>query len=216
LRVLYASKATWKLAGSPSKSNKPAVPLTRIQSEVLLLLAAQRNPESYVARAPGFTPEGLIAEIRRNSNYPTAEWNALLTEKPLDPNKILTQIRAALNEAESFVAQMPTSKVGLLFLENGEVVQPDPTRLDSYQTHAGQRRGLASVRPLLPASLGTSSICVLLRKAQIAVQFDRSASITSILAARAAGKAEATIAANNNTAAAPITGPTPGILRSLK
>jgi hypothetical protein len=36
---------------------------------------------------------------------------------------------------------MPTDKLGLLFLEDGEVVQPDPDRLDGYQTHAGQRRG---------------------------------------------------------------------------
>jgi hypothetical protein len=41
----------------------------------------------------------------------------------------------------SFVARMPTDKLGLLFLEAGEVVQPDPDRLDTYQTHAGQRRG---------------------------------------------------------------------------
>jgi len=39
----------------------------------------------------------------------------------------------------SFVARMPTDKLGLLFLEAGEVVQPDPDRLDAHQTHAGQR-----------------------------------------------------------------------------
>jgi len=36
---------------------------------------------------------------------------------------------------------MPTEKVGLLFLQAGKVVQPDPDRIESYQTHAGQRRG---------------------------------------------------------------------------
>jgi hypothetical protein len=106
-----------------------------------------------VEKSPGFTPEGLIAEIRRNSSYPTAEWNALITEKPLDPNETLMQIRAALNEAESFVTQMPTSKVGLLFLEDGKIVQPDPTRLDSYQTHAGQRRGHWPSSPEISAAM---------------------------------------------------------------
>jgi hypothetical protein len=28
-----------------------------------------------VEKSPGYTPEGLIAEVRRNSNYPAAEWS---------------------------------------------------------------------------------------------------------------------------------------------
>jgi hypothetical protein len=94
-----------------------------------------------VEKSPGFTPDGLIAEIRRNSHYPAAEWKAVYTSVPLDPAQTLARLRMALDAAEEFVSQMPSSKAGLLFLENGKVVQPDPSRLDSYQTHAGQRRG---------------------------------------------------------------------------
>jgi hypothetical protein len=94
-----------------------------------------------VEKSPGFTPEGLIAEIRRNANYPAAEWRALVTTEPLDPQLITSRLRAALGEAEAFVTRMPTEKLGLLFLQAGEVVQPDPALLESYQTHAGQRRG---------------------------------------------------------------------------
>jgi hypothetical protein len=94
-----------------------------------------------VEKSPGFTPEGLIAEIRRNSNYPAAEWRALLTSEPLDPKVITSKLRAALDEAEAFVGRMPTDKMGLLFLREGHVVQPDPDRLAEYQTHAGQRHG---------------------------------------------------------------------------
>jgi hypothetical protein len=94
-----------------------------------------------VEKAPGFTPEGAIAEIRRNSNYPAAEWRALVSTEPIDPNAIMTKLRAALDDAEAFVARMPTDKIGLLFLQAGKVVQPDPDRLDSYETHAGQVRG---------------------------------------------------------------------------
>jgi hypothetical protein len=36
---------------------------------------------------------------------------------------------------------MPTEKLGLLFLEGGKVVQPDPDRIDEYKTHAGRRGG---------------------------------------------------------------------------
>ena len=94
-----------------------------------------------VAKSPGYTPEGLIAEIRRNSNYPAAEWRALLTSKPFDPTEIVGRLRAALDEAEAFVLRMPTDKAGLLFLKDGCVIQPDPDHLDDYETHEGSRRG---------------------------------------------------------------------------
>jgi len=81
-----------------------------------------------VAKSPGFTPEGLIAEIRRNAHYPIAEWRAVLTEEPLDPQDISARLRAALDEAEAFVARMPTDKMGLLFLQYGKVVQPSNSR----------------------------------------------------------------------------------------
>ena len=94
-----------------------------------------------VEKSPGFTPEGLIAEIRRNSNYPAIEWREIANNEPLDPKNVTQRLRIALDEAEAFVAGMPTEKAGLLFLEQGRVVQPDPARLGDYQTHAGQRRG---------------------------------------------------------------------------
>ena len=94
-----------------------------------------------VEKSPGFTPEGLIAEIRRNANHPAAEWRALITTGPLDPQLITKQLRAALDNAEAFVTRMPSEKLGLLFLQGSKIVQPDSTRLESYQTHAGQRRG---------------------------------------------------------------------------
>ena len=86
-------------------------------------------------------PEGLIAEVRRNSNYPLAEWRELLTSEPLDPHVVTTRLRAALDEAEAFVTRMPDDKLGLLFLKEGHIVQPDSEHLEIYQTHAGQRRG---------------------------------------------------------------------------
>ena len=54
---------------------------------------------------------------------------------------MISKLRAALDDAEAFVSRMPTKKAGLLFLQAGKVVQPDPDRLDSYQTRAGQPRG---------------------------------------------------------------------------
>jgi len=94
-----------------------------------------------VDKAPGFTPEGLIAEIRRNANYSPQEWRDVVTSEPIDLATVMRRLRAILDEAEAFVMKMPTEKAGLLFLKDGHVVQPDPGRLEDYQTHAGQRRG---------------------------------------------------------------------------
>jgi len=114
------------------------VDLVTINDSILLLGAVIW---AAVEKSPGFTPEGLISEIRRNSNYPAAEWRALMTSQPLDPKDITARLRSALGEAETFVGRMPTDKMGLLFLKDGDVEQPDPGRLEEYQTHAGQRRG---------------------------------------------------------------------------
>jgi hypothetical protein len=94
-----------------------------------------------VDKAPGFTPEGLIAEIRRTMLYPKVDWDVLTASQPIDPAEITRRLRAALEEAEAFVVRMPTEKMGLLFLKDGKVVQPDPGHLADYQTHAGARRG---------------------------------------------------------------------------
>lgn len=106
-----------------------------------------------VAKSPGFTPEGLIAEIRRNMHYPAAEWRAVLTEEPLDPHDIVARLRAALDEAEAFVTRMPTDKMGLLFVQDGKVVQPDPDHLERSATHAGQRRGQWPTSPAIAAAM---------------------------------------------------------------
>jgi hypothetical protein len=94
-----------------------------------------------VEKAPGFTPEGLIAEIRRNAHYSPKEWRALLTSEPLDPGALMVRLRRALDNAESFALKMPTEIIGLLFLKEGKPVQPDPAKLPEYQTHPGRRRG---------------------------------------------------------------------------
>jgi hypothetical protein len=94
-----------------------------------------------VDKSPGFTPEGLIGEIRRNSKYSPFEWRSLVSRESLDPGATMIRIREILGDAETFVNSMPTARAGVLFLKDGRVVQPDPGRFQEYQTHAGRRRG---------------------------------------------------------------------------
>jgi hypothetical protein len=106
-----------------------------------------------VEKSPGFNPEGLIAEIRRNAHYPAADWRALQATEPVDPKDVSARLRKALDEAEAFVTRMPTAKIGLLFIKDGEVTQPDPDRLESYEPHAGQRRGHWPTNPEITAAM---------------------------------------------------------------
>jgi hypothetical protein len=126
------------MAAAGRRAVRDIVDLALIDKEILplgaLIWAA-------VEKSPGFTPEGLIAEIRRNLHHPKAEWESLASNEPIDPQLVLDRVRAALDRAEGFVLRMPTEKVGLLFLNEGMVVQPDPDRLDEYETHAGDRGG---------------------------------------------------------------------------
>ena len=83
-----------------------------------------------------------MGEIRRNSSYSLAEWRTLSAREQLDPKAIVQRLRAALDEAEAFVAQMPTTKRDCCSWKVGErVVLPDPKYPNNYQTHAGQRGG---------------------------------------------------------------------------
>jgi len=126
------------MAAAGRRELRDIVDLLRVHESILPLGALAW---AAVEKSPGFTPEGLIAEIRRNMCYPAAEWRALASSEPINPTDVLARLRGAMDDAEAFVSRMPSEKIGLLFLKDGEIVQPDPDRLDDYETHAGQRRG---------------------------------------------------------------------------
>jgi hypothetical protein len=127
------------MAAAGRQKPADAVDLITIHDQILPLGAVIW---AAVEKAPGYTPEGLIAEIRRNVvRYREEDLRSVPSNEVIDPKIFHSRLRAILEEAEAFVARMPTEKAGLLFLKDGKVVQPDPDRLDEYTTHAGQRRG---------------------------------------------------------------------------
>lgn len=95
-----------------------------------------------VGKDPGYSPERLIAEIRRNARYRADEYEALLMAEPVDAGAVARGLRAALDAAEEFARAMPAGKEGLLFLQDGKPVQPDPQRLENYTELAGKRHGV--------------------------------------------------------------------------
>lgn len=95
-----------------------------------------------VGKDLGYSPESLIAEIRRNARYRADEYDALPMAAPIDAGSVAQRLRAALEAADAFARLMPAGKEGLLFLQDGQPVQPDPHRLESYTELAGKRHGL--------------------------------------------------------------------------
>ncbi len=134
-----ADLATTKImAAAGRREPRDVVDLITIHDEILPLGAVAC---AAVGKSLGFTPEGLINEVRRLARYTAADFERVASDPPVDVALIMRRLRQALDEADSFARRIPTEKVGLLFLTDGKVVQPDPDRLDDYETHAGARRG---------------------------------------------------------------------------
>jgi hypothetical protein len=94
-----------------------------------------------VAKDPGFSPESLIAEIRRSARYRADDYADLVMTDPVDAGAVSRRLKSLLDEADAFARAMPAGKEGLLFLEDGKPVQPDPVDLAEYVEHAGASRG---------------------------------------------------------------------------
>lgn len=138
--VLHPVDLATNKAGAAYGRREPrdVVDLLTIHERILPLGAVMW---AAAGKAVGFTPEGIINEIRRVARYEDADFRRLASDPPVEPATTMRRLRDVLNEAEAFVMRMPTEKAGLLFLKDGQVVQPEPDHLEEYETHAGQRRG---------------------------------------------------------------------------
>ena len=126
------------MAAACRREPRDIVDLVKIHHEILPLGAVIW---AAVKECQGFTPEGVINDIRRFARYSASDFDRMGGDVPVDPGASTKDLRRALDDAESFVMRMPTDKIGLLFLKYGKVVQPDPARLEEYTTHASAPRG---------------------------------------------------------------------------
>jgi hypothetical protein len=138
------------MAAAGRREPRDIVDLVMIHEQVLPLGAVVW---AAVGKSLGFTPEGLINEVRRLARYTEEDFRRIASDPPVDPTATMISFRQAMDEAEAFVLRMPTDKVGLLFMEDGAVVQPDPDRLGDYATHAGRRRGHWPTSPEITAAM---------------------------------------------------------------
>jgi hypothetical protein len=126
------------MAAAGRREPRDIIDVVSIHEEILPLGAVIW---AAVEKALGFTPEGLINEIRRNARYTAADFHCVASTTPVDAAAVMRHLHEALTNAEAFVARMPTDKIGLLFLRDGRIVQPDPEHLETYATHARRQEG---------------------------------------------------------------------------
>lgn len=101
------------MAAAGRREPRDVVDLLTIHDRILPLGAVMW---AAVGKSIGFTPEGLINEVRRLARYTEADFRCVASEPPVNPAAVMTYLRQLLDEAEAFVLRMPTDKVGLLFL----------------------------------------------------------------------------------------------------
>lgn len=106
-----------------------------------------------VGKFPGTTPEEMLAEITRHSRFTAEEFQALATEQPIDVRGLHRRIRGMIEDAERFIARLPSDAVGIVFVEGEKPVQPDLSALDKYRRNPGAPGGLWPSSPEIAAAM---------------------------------------------------------------
>ena len=72
-----------------------------------------------VAKDPGYSPESLIGEVRRNARYRQDDFTDFAAGGAIDAGDVSRKLKAMLAKAEHFVAAMPAGQEGLAYLVKG-------------------------------------------------------------------------------------------------
>jgi hypothetical protein len=135
-----ADLATNKAAAAADRRvPRDIVDLVTIHESILPLGAVVA---AAVGKFIGTTPEEMLAEITRRSRFTAEEFQALATDHPIDVRDLHRRIRAMIEDAEAFIAKLPSDAVGVIFMDGERPVQPDVDVLDRYQRNSGAPRGL--------------------------------------------------------------------------
>jgi hypothetical protein len=131
-------------AAADRRMPRDIVDLVTIHENILPLGAVL---SAAVGKFPGVTPEEMLAEIIPHSRFTVEEFQALATERPIDVPGLHRRIRSMIEDAESFIARLPSDAVGVIFMEGERAVQPDVNALDKYQRNPGAPSGFWPTSP---------------------------------------------------------------------
>jgi hypothetical protein len=138
---LAANKAS---AAADRRVPRDIVDLVTIHENILPLGAVL---SAAVGKFPGVTPEEMLAEITRHSRFTAEEFQALATEQPIDVPGLHRRIRRMIEDAETFIARLPSDAVGVIFMEGERAVQPDVNAPDKSQRNPGAPSGFWPTSP---------------------------------------------------------------------
>lgn len=94
------------------------------------------------AKDPGFTPELLLQEMGRNTNFQPTEFEALALAQPWNLVAAKQTWLQATEEARRLFHLLPASDLGSLYLRDGKLVTPrDREEVDRLLRHRGSIRG---------------------------------------------------------------------------
>lgn len=103
-----------------------------------------------VGKDEGYSPELLLDTIPRLARYSDADLEKVESRSLLAAADLSRRLKAAVADAATFVAAMPPESVGAVFLENGQIVQPDPRRLEDYERIVPVPGGVWPIDPSIP------------------------------------------------------------------
>ena len=137
-------------AAADRREPRDIVDLVTIHETILPLGAAIC---AAVGRFPGQSPEEMLADITRHSRFTAEEFRVLATARPIDVSGLHRRIRGMLEDAGRFISLIPSDAVGVVFLERGKAVQPDPDALEKYQRHTGAPGGVWPSSPEISSAM---------------------------------------------------------------
>lgn len=117
LPVRCVSKAIGKPGSWQNKSRKPAVPLSKIQTDILRLLAAHRDPDSYVAGASALNRDAP-RYYPATSMFFTPARNALPQPLPAMHKRLRRQVTASDGSGanQQYIQPKSPGRLALLIL----------------------------------------------------------------------------------------------------
>ncbi|MES2860284.1 MAG: hypothetical protein V4701_02365 [Pseudomonadota bacterium] len=102
-----------------------------------------------VGKDEGYSPELLLDTIPRLARYSDNDLEKVESRAPMTAADLSRRLKAAVADAATFIQTMPPQTVGSVFLLDGAIVQPDPSRLGDYQKLSPTPGGVWPIDPSL-------------------------------------------------------------------
>jgi hypothetical protein len=134
------------LAAAGRSAARDLVDIVTLSDEVPIAAAIL----AAVGKDPGMPPDTIMDHIAMFGRHQQTAFDRLRSAEPIDGVAVHRTIREGLALARSIVDRLEASAFGKLYLEEGRIVVPDPSRLGDYRIRNARRGGIAPRAPDVP------------------------------------------------------------------